>query len=94
MAIERKNNKAANVDTNKPTHKIVVKTTYGDLQVSIFANSKNTFHKQLAEAFEHGEDITKFLGSITESAVIEEIKDVEVSKDTVSLFKSLNQAQA
>jgi len=92
MGIERKNNKAT-ADVNKPTHSIIVETDYGNLQVSIFANSKNAFHKEIAAAFEDGEDITQFLGSITKSAKLVVVKEAEASTDVVSKFKALN-AQA
>ena len=76
---------------NQPTHKVVIETEFGNLTVSLFTKN-NTFHAQLAEAF-NGEDIANFIRNKMTSAHLTKINDVvEINSDTVSLFKQANKA--
>ena len=74
---------------NQPTHKVVIETEFGNLTVSLFTKN-NTFHAQLAEAF-NGEDVANFIRNKMTSAHLTKINDVvEINSDTVSLFKQAN----
>ena len=76
---------------NQPTHKVVIETEFGNLTVSLFTKN-NTFHAQLAEAF-NGEDVANFIRNKMTSAHLTKINDVvEINSDTVSLFKQANKA--
>lgn len=76
---------------NQPTHKVVIETEFGNLTVSLFTKN-NTFHAQLAEAF-NGEDIANFIRNKMTSAHLTKISEVvEINNDTVSLFKQANKA--
>lgn len=76
---------------NQPTHKVVIETEFGNLTVSLFTKN-NTFHAQLAEAF-NGEDIANFIRNKMTSAHLTKINDVvEINSDTVSLFQQANKA--
>ena len=76
---------------NQPTHKVVIETEFGNLTVSLFTKN-NTFHAQLAEAF-NGEDVANFIRNKMTSAHLTKINDVvEINNDTVNLFKQANKA--
>lgn len=89
MAKDFSENTGANNNRNQPTHKIQIETEFGNLTISLFTKN-NSFHAQLAEAF-NGEDIKNFIVNKMTSAQLTKISDVvEINNDTVSLFKAAN----
>lgn len=91
MAREYTSENTGSNSKNQPTHKIVIETEFGNLTISLFTKN-NSFHAQLAEAF-NGEDVKNFIVNKMTSAQLTKISDVvEINNDQISLFKQANKA--
>lgn len=79
----------------KPSHRVLLKTTHGMLVISLFTHNadksvQNAFQKQLVEDLGVGNDIKNFIINTLESAIIEVADDKSKVKPSNVNFADLN----